>query len=102
MGEKEKRGWGQKSFVGRFPGTQMQHGGGEKDKGVAWGCWRRAQAEREARVLLVAQQKGIRLVSMRMWVQSLALFSAWGIQRCRDLWYRSQMGLGSCVAVALV
>ena len=36
---------------------------------------------------------------MRMQVQSLALLS--GIQHCCELWWRSQMWLGSCVAVAV-
>ena len=36
---------------------------------------------------------GIQLVSMRMQVQSLALLSGLRIQRCRELWCRSQMQL---------
>ena len=39
---------------------------------------------------------------MRMQVQLLAPLSGLSIQRCRELWHRSQMRLGSCVAVALV
>ena len=39
---------------------------------------------------------------MRMWVQSLALLSGLRIQRCHELCRRSQMWLGSCVAVAVV
>ena len=35
---------------------------------------------------------------MRLWVQSLASLSGLGIQSCRELWYRSQMRLGSGVA----
>ena len=31
-----------------------------------------------------------------------SLFSGLRIQRCHKLWYRSQMRLGSCVAVAVV
>ena len=38
---------------------------------------------------------------MRLQVQSLALLSGLRIQRCRELWCRSQTRLGSCVAVAL-
>ena len=40
------------------------------------------------------------LVSMRMWVWSLALRGGLRIQRCYKLWCRSQLGLGSCIAVA--
>ena len=39
---------------------------------------------------------------MRMWVQSLALFSELRIRCFRELWYRSQMWLRSRVAVAVV
>ena len=39
---------------------------------------------------------------MRMQVQSLALLSGLRIQRGRELWWRSQMWLGSHIAVALV
>ena len=38
---------------------------------------------------------------MRLQVRSLALLSGLRIQRCRELWCRSQMWLGSHVAVAL-
>ena len=41
----------------------------------------------------VAQWKGIWLVSMRMWVQLLALLSGSGIWRCCELWCRSRCGL---------
>ena len=53
-------------------------------------------------VPVVAQWKGIRIVSMRMWVQALASLSGLRIQCCHRLWCRSQMGLGSGVAVAVV
>ena len=46
-------------------------------------------------VLVEAQQKRIRLVSVRMWVRSPALLSRLGIRHCRELWCRSQMWLGS-------
>ena len=39
---------------------------------------------------------------MRMRVRSLALLSGPEIWRCRELWCRSQVWLGSCVAVAVV
>ena len=42
------------------------------------------------------------LGSMRMWVQSLASISGLRIQRCRELWHRSQTRLGSRMAVAVV
>ena len=41
------------------------------------------------------------LVSMRMWVRSLALLSGLGIPCCCELWCRSQMRLGSHIAVAV-
>ena len=37
-----------------------------------------------------------------MWVQCLGSLSGSGIWCCRELWCRSQMWLGSCVAVAAV
>ena len=47
------------------------------------------------------QWKHIQLVSMRMWVQSLALLSGLRIWGCCELWCRLQMRLGSHVAVAV-
>ena len=44
---------------------------------------------------MIRQQKQIRLVSMRMQVQSLALLSGSRIQCCRELWCRLQMWPGS-------
>ena len=38
---------------------------------------------------------------MRLRVRSLASLSGLRIQRCRELWCRLQMRLGSCIAVAL-
>ena len=52
-------------------------------------------------VPVMAQWKRIRLVSMRMWVRSLASLRT-GIQRCHELWYRSQKQLESHIAVAVV
>ena len=49
----------------------------------------------------MVQRKQIRLVSMRIQVQSLALLSGLGIWHCHELWRRSQTRLGSCVAVAV-
>ena len=46
-------------------------------------------------VPVVAQRKRIQLVSMRMWVQSLASIRGWGTWRCCELWCRSQMWLRS-------
>ena len=53
-------------------------------------------------VPVVAQQKRIQLVPMRMQVQSLASLSGLRIWHCRELQYRLQMQLGSHVAVAVV
>ena len=39
---------------------------------------------------------------MVMWVQSLASLSGLRIQHCSELWCRSQMRLGSRIAVAVV
>ena len=53
-------------------------------------------------VLIVAQEKQIRLVSMRMRVLSLASFSGLRIWNCHELWCMSQMRLASQVAMAVV
>ena len=52
-------------------------------------------------VLFVAQQKRIQLVSMRMWVRSLASLRGSGIRLCHELWYRLQTWLRSGVAVTM-
>ena len=41
----------------------------------------------------MAQQKQIRLGTMRLWFQSLASLGGLRIQCCHKLWYRSQTGL---------
>ena len=51
---------------------------------------------------VVVQWKLIQLGPVRLRIRSLALLSGLRIRRCRELWCRSQMQLGSCVAVALV
>ena len=51
-------------------------------------------------VSVVAQWKQILLVSMRIWVRSLALLSGSGISHCHELWCGLQMWLRSCFAVA--
>ena len=51
---------------------------------------------------IVAQQKRIQLGTMRLRVRFLALLSGLRIWCCPELWCRSQMQLGSCVAVAAV
>ena len=50
----------------------------------------------------MAQWKQIRLVSMQMRVQSLALLGGLRVQRCCELCCRLQMQLRSGVAVAVV
>ena len=50
----------------------------------------------------MAQQKQIRLETMRLWVRSLASLSGIRIQRYHELWCRSQMWLRSDVVVAVV
>ena len=49
----------------------------------------------------MAQWKRIRPGTMRLQVCSLALLSGLRIQHCHEVWCRSQMRLGSRVAVAL-
>ena len=49
----------------------------------------------------MAQGKQTQLVSMRMQVRSLASLSGLGIRHFHELWCRSQMQLGSGVAVAV-
>ena len=51
---------------------------------------------------VVAQQKQIRLGTMRLQVRSLALLSGLRIWCCRKLWCRLQTQLRSRIAVALV
>ena len=53
-------------------------------------------------VPVVAQWKWIWLASMRTKVWSLALLSRLRIQRCHELWCRSQTRLGSDIAVTIV
>ena len=53
-------------------------------------------------VPVMAQRKRIQLRTVRLWVRSLALLSGLRIQRCRELWCRSQTQLRSGVAMAVV
>jgi len=53
-------------------------------------------------VPVIAHQEWTQLVSMKMWVQSLACLSGLRIQCYHELWCKSQMRLGSCVAVAVL
>ena len=57
---------------------------------------------RLAGVSIVDQQNQTQLGSMRMWAPSLASLSGLRIQCCHELWYRSQIRLGSGVSVAVV
>ena len=52
--------------------------------------------------LASTQWKRIRLGTTKLQVQSLASISELRIRRCPELWCRSKMQLGSCIAVALV
>ena len=54
------------------------------------------------RVSIVVQLKQIRVGTMRLWVRSLASLSGLRIQRCHELWCRSQTRLRSGMAVAVV
>ena len=53
-------------------------------------------------VPIVAQRKRVPLGTVKLQVQSLALLRGLRIQRCCELWCRSQMQLGSGVPVAVV
>ena len=53
-------------------------------------------------VSIVAQRNVTLQLSIRMWVQSLALLSELKIWHCHELWRRLQMWLGSGIAVAVV
>ena len=50
-------------------------------------------------VPIVVQWKRIQLVSLRMWIRSLASISGLRIQRCSELWCRSKMRLGSGIVL---
>ena len=54
-----------------------------------------------AGVPVMAQQKRIQLGIMRLQVRSMASLSGLRIWRCCELWCRSQMWLGSGIAVAV-
>ena len=51
---------------------------------------------------VVAQQKQIRPVTVRLWVQSLVSLGGLRIWHCHELWCRLQTWLGSRIAVAVV
>ena len=53
-------------------------------------------------VPIVMQWKRIQSGTMRLWVRSLASLSGLRIWHCHELWYRSQIRLGSGIAVAVV
>ena len=73
-----------------------------------WGRWMREHKPwAKVRVPVVAQWLTNPTRNMRLWVRFLASLSGLRIlriQRCRELWYRLQMGLGSGsgIAVAVV
>ena len=52
-------------------------------------------------VPIVVQWKQIQLGTLRLWVRSLASLSGLKIWHCHKLWCRSQMRLGSGIAVAV-
>ena len=53
-------------------------------------------------VPVVVQQVRTQLVSIRMQVQSMALFSGLRIWHCHKMWYKLQKWLRSGVALAVV
>ena len=69
---------------------------------LLYGVCEQLYKDRRLGVPIVALQKQIWLLSIRMWVRSLALPSGQGMQHCCELWHRSQTRLRSCIAVAVV
>ena len=57
--------------------------------------------DEEAGAPSVVHWKQIQLGTIRLWVQALSLLSGLRIWHCHELWCRSQMWLGSDVAVAV-
>ena len=57
---------------------------------------------KSGRVPIVVQWKQIQLGTTRLQVQSLDSLSGLRIWHCHDLWCRSQMQLGSHIAMAVV
>ena len=64
-------------------------------------CLHHMLKKETAGVPMLAQWKRILLVSMRMWVPSLASLSGSGIRHCCELWCKSQKWLRCCTAVAV-
>ena len=78
---------------------------GLRDKSSCISLWSRDHTAETCGWLgvpVVAQQKRIRLGTLRLRVQALASLSGLRIWHCRELWCRSQTQLGSGVTVALV
>ena len=72
-------------------------------EGRKWSEWRENETEVwEEGVPVVAHRLRTWLVSMRMWVWSLALFSGLRIWSCLKPGHGLQMQLGSSVAIAMV
>ena len=67
-----------------------------------WGYRLGGSIRKSLGVPIVVQWKRIQLGTMRLRVPSLALLSGLRIQHRLELWCRSQMQLGSWVAVAVV
>ena len=61
-----------------------------------------AQIRKQLRVPVIEQQKGIQLGTRKLWVRSLALLNGLRILHYCELWYRSQMWLGSGISVTVV
>ena len=68
---------------------------------IIWGKKKKKKKKPTRGVPVVAQRKQIQLISLRMWLGSLALVGGSRIQCCQELWCRSQTQLRSCVAVAV-
>ena len=77
--------------------TVNQRQAPSEERGVRWETeWEQGPSS------TLAQWKGIRLVSKRTQVRSLASLSGWGIWHCHELWCSLQTRLGSRIAVAVV
>ena len=94
-GQKERRKEGRKEGKKREMSEQMEV---RTDK-ERFSCLPRVHC---FAVPIMAQQKWIQLVSVRIRVWSLASLSGLRVWCCHELWYRSQMGLISGIAVAVV
>ena len=87
--------------VGHISGLDWIPGPGASICHAGVGGERPPQKPTIRRVPIMAQQKQIRLGTMRLWVWSLASLSGLRTRPCHELWYRLQRRLGSGVAMSV-